>query len=108
MKRTKRRISNRILRFVRDWQSVREDRCEKIGGTGEEVFRRECATGVDTFHQGGERSGVRVSGGIRPLGVGSRARFIKIRPRVKEQAFRVPFLLPRLRSIKFYFGKIVS
>lgn len=41
MKRTKRRISNRILRFVRDWQSVREDRCEKIGGTGEEVFRRE-------------------------------------------------------------------
>lgn len=42
------------------------------------------------------------------LGVGSRVRFIKIRPRVKEQAFRVPFLLPRLRSIKFYFGKIVS
>lgn len=87
--------------------------CGKIGARkleeqGKKFSGGRCATGVDTFHQGGERSGVRVSGGIRPLGVGSRARFIKIRPRVKEQAFRVPFLLPRLRSIKFYFGKIVS
>lgn len=87
--------------------------CGKIGARkleeqGKKFSGGRCATGVDTFHQGGERSGVRVSGGIRPLGVGSRVRFIKIRPRVKEQAFRVPFLLPRLRSIKFYFGKIVS
>lgn len=86
MKRTKRRISNRLLRFVRDWQSVREDRCEKIGGTGEEVFRREVCNRCGHIPPGRREVRCASFGRNSTLGVGSRARFIKIRPRVKEQA----------------------